>query len=248
MTRDELITQHTTRWKFRRRGPFESAQAYVDAVIAFLQTRDWAASFEVRLGKPQTEWSAADVQSFHDHLTRPRNRPNDTPVSALFLEVCTVPCTVEALLALADASFEDLAAQRRAKPLLELPIYAQVVTLEGRVLVTTASSDNRLGVLKNAAQQLPLYGYVLTFDAFVHGLTPTTGTATKRDALLCHVGTREARHVLQRPYTVTGRRVTFDAPIDINLHETRNADGTAIQFEDPYAELFVSVPTPARPQ
>jgi hypothetical protein len=67
-TRDELIAQHTTRWGFRKRGPFEGPQQYIDAVIAFLQTRDWAASFEVRLGKPQREWTAADVEAFHQHL------------------------------------------------------------------------------------------------------------------------------------------------------------------------------------
>jgi hypothetical protein len=60
------------------------------------------------------------------------------------------------------------------------------------------SSRDRLAVLQMAAKRWALYGYVLVFDAFVHAIDREKRTASKRDALLAHVGTREDRHVLQR--------------------------------------------------
>lgn len=246
MTRDDLVRQHTARWEFRARGPFEGAQQYVDAVVAFLETRDWAAAFEVRLGKAQTEWTADDVRAFEDHVTRPRHRPDiTTPIAKLFVEVGTVPTTMVALVEIARAGFDLLA--RKLPPGPDgLPVYAHVITLDGRVAVTTVSANERIAVLKTAAQQLPLYGFVLVFDAFVHSVDRVGGTATKQDALLAHVGTREDRHVLTRRYTVAGRTVRFEPESDVDLRAA--AVGGPESFRDPYAEVFVSVPPVTRPQ
>jgi hypothetical protein len=244
MTREDLIARHTARWGFRPRGPFEGAQQYRDAVIAFLETRDWAASFEVRIGKPQPEWSTDEARAFEAHMMRPRRGPGTDPVPAVFVEAGRFPCIFETLRLLAHAGFEVLAALRRKDPLASVPIYAHAVLLDGTTLVTITSSGDRLGVLKGAAQQLPLYGYVLVFDAFIHSIDRVSGTATKRDALLAHLGTREERHVLDRAYTVAGRTVTFDAERDLDLRTGNELDS----FVDPYAELFVSVPPVARPQ
>jgi hypothetical protein len=251
MTREDLIARHTARWGFRPRGPFEGAQQYREAAIAFLETRDWAAAHEVRTGRTQADWTPDDTQAFHDRMTSRPMMANE-PSPALFVDVAPAPCTVDALLLVARASIEDLATKRlkhvrAGNPQESLPVLAHVITLTERLLITTASSGNRLGVLRAAAQQLPLYGYVLVFDAFMHSIDEVKKTATKRDTLMAHVGTRDgARILLQRPYTIAGRTVTRDAENLIDMRAP--GPGQPDRFVDPYAELFVSVPPVKRPQ
>jgi hypothetical protein len=246
MSAEDPLVQHTTRWGFRRRAPFEGAEQYRTAAVAFLETRDWAAAHEVRLGKGQADWTPAEVQAFQDHLLAKQRPAHDAPVTALFMEMDVVPCTLAALLDVARIALDLLADLRRKDVIASLPIFAHVIALDGRLLVAPCSSDDRIAVLRAATRTLPLYGYVLVFDAFAHAITP--GVAKKRDVLLAHVGTREERRCVQRAYTVSGSRVRFDADQEIDMKAPTSPDGVSQRFTDPYAELFVSVPPPARPQ
>jgi hypothetical protein len=244
----DLLVTHTRRWGFRARGPFEGAQQYREAAIVFLESRDWAAAHEVRLDKPQADWTPAEAQAFADRLNSFHTRPRDErPAGAVFVEVGQVPCTIEGIREVAAAGLDELAKRRRAHPAGELPIFAHILRLDGMVGLTTVSGHERLRVLRTAARTVPLYGYALVFDAYLHAIADVGGAsthATKREALLAHVGTRDDRLILQRPYTVVGRRVTFQPEHVIDVRAS-NPDW---HIHDPYAELFVSVPAPARPQ
>lgn len=239
---EALIGQHVARWGFRPREPFESPEQYRQAVITFLETRDWAASFEVRLGKTQNQWTPAEVKQFAEHLLSRRRPSGVQPASALFVELedVVMPCTIDALLEISHVALDDLAKRRRADHQEELPIVVYILRLDGCVGITTCSSNNRISVLKVAIQTLPVYGYVLAFDAFVHEIKE--GTAKKRDALMTHIGTRDDRRVVKRTYTVTGSRVVFDAEQVIDFKTPTTVEGEPQSFTDPYAELFVSVP------
>lgn len=158
-----------------------------------------------------------------------------------------VACTLAGVRLVAAYAQEVLEVKRLADARAELPIILQIITLESRNMVTTVSSDDRIAVLRGAARTYPLYAYALTFDAFVHNADGQT--ATKSDALLTHLGTRDGdRHILQRRYTVDGARVTMQPETDLDCRQVETPTGERCTVTDPYAWVFVSVPTPARPQ
>ena len=83
---------------------------------------------------------------------------------------------------------------------------------------------------------------MLVFDAFVHAIEVAqdgSQKASKRDAILCQVGTRELRRMMRRLYRLEDDRAIFDTPPleDLDGGDLRNGI-------DPYAEIFVSVPPP----
>jgi hypothetical protein len=131
MTRDELIALYTTRSGYRRQAPSEGRQLYIDAVIAFLETRDWAAAHEVRLGKPQAAWTPAEAVVFEVLMSRRPAVSADRPIPNNFIVVGHVPETLDALIQIAHTGFDELTERRHADPLCELPTFATVVTLAG---------------------------------------------------------------------------------------------------------------------
>lgn len=229
---------------FRRPEPGESDAAYYRALLRHVETRDFAAAHELRVGRPQADWTPGDHQAFFDHLRQPGagvSMDFDGPRAFLTLhDAGPHPVTDDSILALATAGLDALMQMRREQPTNVIAIMGSVLLLDGSVLTTTVARKDRLAWIKMMVRDHPVYGYFLGFDAFLHQmqLHPVTRAvqgSSKRDAVLMHVGTRTCRHVLQRPYTVTHGVAVFDDPPPPPI-ETPN-------MEDPYAEVFVSVPT-----
>jgi hypothetical protein len=233
---------------FRTRGPFEPPGAYRDAVIAHVETRDYAAAHELRVGRPQAAWTPADVEAFRERLTSHWNMTSDEfrPGVHVFhaIEGERRPVTDASLLALADSQLDRVMALRRKKRHSHadgsVPIWSSVLLDDGRVLHTHAGSDDRIAIVKALARSRPVFGFCVVFDAFMHQVTDG-GAAIKRDVFVAQVGTREMRVMKRRPYRVVAGRAEFDSPPppDINVREEGG--------EDPYAAIFVSVPVPPGP-
>jgi hypothetical protein len=212
-------------------------------VLHHLERRDWAAAEEVRLAKPQATWSREEHAAFLARLKARPRATQDRPATALFVEAGRREASHAALIEIAQFALGTLADMRRTDPRRELPIVPHILTTDGRLLVTHCGSDDRIAVLRLAAQQLPIFGCVLAFDAFAHRFDGD-GVSTKVDTLLAHVIARDFRHVLQRPYRIAANGApVFEAEQDVDMHDPATGE-----FEDPYAFLFVSVPTAnARP-
>jgi hypothetical protein len=67
---------------------------------------------------------------------------------------------------------------------------------------------------------------------------PPVVAASKVDVIVQHIMTRDLRLTKRRPYRVEGGRTVFDDP------PPRDLDGRVEgpNFDDPYAEIFVTVP------
>jgi hypothetical protein len=248
---DTLLRSIALKYGFRPRGPGEGLARYRAALIEYVVVRDYAAAHEARVGRRQAEWSPVEAQAFEAHLRARRPPPidDDADFSGLpMLHAGHYACTEPALLELADRGLAATMAHRQANPTRELAIIAGVLLTNGEHLVTLVSRGDRIALLKWLARNHPVFGFTLVFDAFIHTLEkhPVTGETTKavtRDAITMHIGTRERRIVKTRPYAVVNGRTVFHDPLpDI---DSRAPQG---ELEDCYAEIFVSVPTPARPQ
>lgn len=245
---DDPIADAAVTYGFRRRGPFEPPGVYRDAVIAHVETRDYAAAHELRVGRPQAAWTASDVESFHERLSH-WNPTSDEFSPGLhtvdIMEGDRRPVTDASLLALAESQLDVLIALRRRKhytgPDGSVPILSSVLLDDGRVLQAHVSSGDRIAIVKALARMHPVFGFCVVFDAWMHTIT-ASGAAVKRDAFVANVGTRDLRVAKRRPYRVVAGRAEFDnpPPPDINLRE----EGA----QDPYAEIFVTVATSRTPQ
>jgi hypothetical protein len=118
---------------------------------------------------------------------------------------------------------------------------ANMLLTDGRLLTLSPSRDDRIRVLKHLARTQPVYGYTVIGDVFVHAFErhPVTYecVAKKEDAFIVHMGSRSMRRVFTQPYAVTGGTVRVDFPL-------RDLAGRDQMTEDPYADIFVSVPDP----
>jgi hypothetical protein len=65
-----LIAQYAKAYDFRSRGPFEGQRQYLEALIVHVENRDMAAAHELRVGRPQKDWTPDDVASFRDRMLR----------------------------------------------------------------------------------------------------------------------------------------------------------------------------------
>jgi hypothetical protein len=238
-----MIDEVATRYDFRRRRWNESLPAYRHALIEHVEARDFAAAHELRIGRAQADWTPEDVAAFHARITSlPGARREFDPDRPFALRVMMDPgpyaTTDESLLALARRVVDLHCDKRVAQPREELPIVAGVLMQSGEVAYTFVDRGERIAVLRALARTQPVYGFLLAFDAFVHMIDTATKRATKRDAILCQVGTREMRRTLQRIYRVEDDRAIFDPTSpDIEGSDLRNG-------VDPYADIFVSVPPP----
>lgn len=230
-----------TRWEFRAPRPGEPDAAYVAALIAHVETRNWAAAHELRVGRDQADWTPEDAAAFSAHLLAKPAALHETirPQVLQIGELGQVDPTDETLDKIAESQIEFLRDQRLAAPHKQLPILLSVVLTTGAFRTTVLSSDDRIAVLKQIAAQWPLFGYAMTFDAYIHAFGGER--ATTRDCLLCHLGTRGGRRVVQRqPYRVVDGVVTFDAIAAIDFAD-------AERFEDPYAFVFAMPTAPGKP-
>jgi hypothetical protein len=159
------------------------------------------------------------------------------------------PATDESLLELATRAVGFCTDFRLKAPTQDFAPMITGLLMDGQILHALPGRDDRIRAIKLLGRQYPLYGFVLVADVFVHAFErhPVTGVehATKQDAFIVHVGSRSLRRVLTLPYRVEAgglfgreRVATFEPVRDI-LSEP-NLRG----FDDPYADVFVSVPMP----
>ena len=246
-----IIARARATYPFRGRGPFESEAQYREALIAHVETRDFALAHELRVGRAQVEWSPADVQAFRDHiegLPGPRTEAAQAPRHIMSAKVGLLSPALMADRAAATAALDGIAtkgldalvARRRQQPLWQIPVFITVLLESGDILVTSTGRGDRVAVIKALAQSMPVFGFTCGTDVFVHGIAldaagGATG-ATKRDALIMHVGTRDLRIVKVRPYAIRQGRVYFDDP------PPPDKDLRTPDCQDPYSEIFVTVP------
>jgi len=248
---DDPIAAAAEKYEFRRRGPFEPPGAYRDAVIAHVESRDYSAAHELRVGRPQAQWTAADVAAFKERMVTGWERPTSDEFRPGLHTFTTIdgdrrPATDASLLALADKALDAVMAMRRKKrhdsPDGSVPIMSTVLFDDGRVLhALAADGQDRIAIVKAMARTAPVFGFCVVFDAWMHQITDS-GAAVKRDVFVAQVGTREWRVMKRRPYRVVAGRAEFDNPpppdIDVREHST----------QDPYAAIFVTVPASRTPQ
>lgn len=245
--RDE---DYATRYGFRAPRWNEPPDVYRRALIAHVRDRDFAAAHELETGRLQAAWTPADVATFKARLMAGfgAQRPLDGPLTGEIVILHSdrrVAPTEAGLLALADLNLDAAADLRRRQPHRPLMIFASVLMLTGDVLQCglTERAD-RVVALRQMARNLPVFGYVLVFDAYVHRINETAGTASKVDALIAHVGTRDRRVMRTRPYRLDARgRLTWITPAPPDV-DTQRPGGWTVE-DDPYAAIFVSVPAPA---
>jgi hypothetical protein len=246
-----LIDAALRQYPFRQPHAGESADAYREALIRHVQKHDYAAAHEIRVGRPQAEWTPAEVQEFRDRIWT-AGGPTDTftPGVHVFPHVREEPGSWKAtdaeLLDLAKRALKVSMRKREKQPTAPVPIFLSVVLTTGAAIHATVDSDNRLALLTTIAKTEPVFGYVLVFDAWMHRVDLENGRAVKQDCFMAQIGSRDGLRIMQRrPYrVVSDTYVVFETPPpDVNVREH---DG---ECEDPYASVFVSVPlTPeARP-
>jgi len=241
MTREHILRAALAKYPFRDPYAHEDAESYLAALVRHLTKHDWALAHELRIGKAQADWTPAEVDEFERRMKAlPRSSHELTPGVHAFpaLESGSSPVTDAALLDLAGERLAALMAMRQDDPEKNLPIVATVLLMSGKVLTALTGSDDRIAILKVLARETPVFGFVLVFDAFIHQVEKGT-RATKRDALVEHIGTRDLRLVRSRPYRLEGRRAVFDVPPPPDID---GRDHARYDIEDPYAEIFVSVP------
>jgi hypothetical protein len=247
MTR--LQRRYLKQYGFRRRLDRESEADWLAAFIAHVRNRDMSAAYELQLNRPQADWTPADVDAFRTDMMSGWHGPREDLAPGfqafpMLRDPGPFPTTDDGLRALAAKGREALCQMRREAPTKELAIMASVLLLTGDVLTTIVSRADRLAVLKMLARTQPVYGYLLAFDAFVHGITEDAAgkRATKTDAILVQAGSRTARFTLVRPYRLethgVGVRVVFGEGHEIDADTLRGG-------VDPYAGIFVSVPPSA---
>jgi len=239
----KLAIQAAATYGFRPQGAKEPDDAYRAALIPYLEVRDWAAAYEVRLDRPQAEWTPAETQAFADHILshkRPPAMEFDPGLHAFVVgELPSVgPASLDALIALAECALRSVTATRAERPTAEIPILCTALLMDGRSLSTATDPGRRLAFLNAVIRHAPVFGYIVATDAFLHLIDKITGTASKRDGFIVHLGTHDgARQMWQVPYRIEDGRVLFAPRVVLAGEEFRKGCG-----HDPYAELFVSVP------
>lgn len=242
-----LVANAIVTYGFRLPTEGDDQGAYLRALIQHVAQHDYAAAHELRVGKPQAEWTPADVTSFEASMRRRQPKTefaaDETPPVIQGLAISGFAVTEASLLDLARTGLETMMQRRRDHPHDNLPIFVSVLLEHGEWLTTPATSDDRIAVIKHLARSLPVFGFFVVFDAFIHQIT-VNQSAGKVDAILGQLGTRDRRLLLRRPYHLVGGVAVFDdpPPADVDVR----AD--PFRADDPYAEIFVSTPPVRRPQ
>jgi hypothetical protein len=242
-SRIELIARALVTYQFRMPSPEESPAAFLDALIAHVHRHNYAAAHELRVGRRQADWTPDDVRLFSETVLERRNRPTMEFERGLHAfpivdDPGPYPVTDAHVRALATRGLETLGEWRQRDPAKHLPIFATALLMTGHTLTTTTGSDNRVAVLKMFARTQPVFGYTLAFDGYVHGIAD--GKAITSDAIFVHAGTRDGlRLCLIHKYRRARKgRIVFEEVREVDLRATTD------HIEDPYAEIFVSVPSP----
>jgi len=246
-----LMAAAAAAWGFRPRGPFEGQEAYRAALIEHVECRDYATAHELRVGRRQSAWTDADLEAFRRHMLERRGEPRQElpPGTVLVGGVIggEFEATEDGLLSLARTALAAFVDMRRRDPGAELPILAHVLLTTGEAWVTPVGRRDRVAVLRYLAREGPVFGYVLCADTFIHSIPAEghPGRAMKTDALVVHVGTRDLRRMMVRPYTVRDGRAVFNDPPPPDVDKRK--EGGWIDH-DPYATVFVTATAPSRAQ
>ena len=232
-------------FSFRRSLPGESLEAYRAALVAHVDRQDMAAAHEIRVGRQQRDWTQADIEAFTQH-TATLPGPSSTLHQQAFvtrIEEGPFEVSEQGLRKVALQGVENMMAMRRKEPTTNLMVMASVLLVNGKILTAFVHSEDRLSFVKSMAQTEPVYGYFIVFDGWLHRVVDSTGgqkAATKVDCIFGHVGSRDVRYSILRPYHARNGKAVFDAPLaDLEQVDISN---------DPYAEIFVTVAAPSRVQ
>lgn len=243
MTKD-LIAAAVARFDFRPRGPFETPDQYLEALIDYAASRDNSAAHELRTGRRQADWTPEDLDTFVAAQMAAPSPPSEFQagrvVSLRMVESHDLhEVSIRNLLRLADAGLHTamaLCRQRTASVDAIVQIMATVLLTSGRVVIApVAERGDRVAVLRLLAQNLPVFGYFLVFDGILHDVNRLTQTSTKQETLIAQIGTRDLRVMKRRPYDVVeGRPVFRDPPPEDIVQQL----GEWVITEDPYAAIF----------
>jgi hypothetical protein len=243
----DLTADAARRYNFRARKPSETGAEYRSALIRHVQQRDYAGAHELRLNKRQGDWTSDEARGFREHLQAlPRSAHNvDDHLLAfpVLTDDGTYPVTDEQLLTMATRAVGFCVNFRLKDPMKDFAPMVSVLLTDGRVLHALPGRENRIRAIKLLSRQYPVYGYVVAADVFIHKLdrNPVTNVehASKQDAFVVHVGSRTLRRIFMQAYRVESGRAIFE-PIREPSAEMKDGD----HIDDPYADVFVSVPMP----
>lgn len=228
------------KYHFRRRRTHESEAFWRAALILYIEHRDWGLAHELRVGKPQAEWTPDEHKDFIERLRR-KNVPSETlsePHRApIIAEEFGEEPTDEGLLRLVTRGLEAVVEERTQRPRAEIPVYVSGLLTTGALITTVVATPDRVALVKLWAQMLPLYGYVVVTDAFMHSVNTEKQSTSKVDAIMARVGSRTLRQVRFKPY-----RWRPDGSVEW-LENPPVLDEANIT-EDAWSGIFVSVPTP----
>jgi hypothetical protein len=235
-----LMVRALATYPFRERGIFEGERQYMAALIAHVADRDLAMAHELRVGRRQAEWTPDDVAQFRELMLATHRPPRETlgpRTSLMVMDAGYTDPTDDALDALAEAGLVAYVERKTEAPTDTPPIMATVLLATGQVLITQADRGDRVAILKTVARELPVFGFFLCCDVFIHEIPVAgePGTGQKREALVLHLGTRERRVMMVRPYQVIAGRAVFADPPPPNID--KRDPGTVV---DPYATVFAA--------
>jgi hypothetical protein len=260
VTLPELIAKARQAYEFREPRVDERSEDYRAALVDHVECHDLSMAHELRLGREQAAWTADDIRAFKRRLQQidagPRSQfQPGLQVLKVLEDKGGYDASDEELLLLGRASLQHFVTRRCASPRVALPVMISALLSDGRILHLTVDSGDRLAALRLLAQRFPLYGFLLTFDGWIHQIvTPLSDpgeapSATKRDALFVHIGSRTLRRILIQPYdyaTTEGMEHVILTDAELKEHDPR-ADYQPGSV-DPYADLFVTVPLSSRVQ
>lgn len=239
MNRTEILARALQAYPFREAEPHESPVDYLSAMCDHIEQHDFAAAHEIRLGKLQADWTPEEVDAFRVRISSlPRAKQEVGPHEAIpwlaASVLADIPATEASLVVLADAALEDFKERRTRDPFESFPIVLHLLLVDGRFMAGFCNRGDRVAITRWAVQHLPVFGFFVIADAWMHGIGNTR--AIKFSALVVNVGTRDLARAMIRPYEIVGGRTKWlDVPPDI---DKRGPD----MIDDPYAGVFVSVP------
>jgi hypothetical protein len=245
------LQTYATRYDFRAPRVNEDPAAYRAALIAHVERRDFAAAHELRVGRPQAAWTAAEVQEFKRwmmNMAGPRQEfpPGTVKGFPIIRDEGPLAATEATMLGIADRGLAYAMELRRTrrKAREAQPILINVLLTTGVLLTTHVQRGDRVALLKQLARTEPVFGFFIVFDAWMHKIDERDGTASRVDAIVAQVGTRDLRLTKVRPYRIyPNGSIKFDPTPAFDLDWKR--DDLGVDAHDPYAEIFVSTPPAA---